>query len=89
MITKPNHYNFFGIRKLEVPSPHLEYITIPVTYNIEQSITKWVENNLKGRYYVGRTPSQVQGSKLALQIGFEDPKELSYFNLACPFLKYN
>lgn len=88
MITKPNHYNFFDIRKLDVPSPHLEFIVIPVTYNIENSITKWVEKNLKGRYYIGRTPDQQQG-KLALQIGFEDPKELSYFNLACPFLKYN
>jgi len=52
---------------------------------------KWIHDNLKGRYYIGRTlkidPID-RGIAEVLNIGFEEPKELSYFTLACPHLKY-
>jgi len=87
---KINPLNFFDIRKLEVPPPHFEYITIPIRYNLEESLSKWIDENLKGRYYIGKDISIDHENSLAsvLKIGFEEPKELSYFNLACPHLKY-
>ena len=86
----PNPLNLFGIRKLEKPPGHFEYITIPVHYNIEIAIAKWIEMHMKHRFYVGRTLDINSENKVSvlLKIGFEDPKELSYFTLACPHLKY-
>ena len=52
---KPNALNFFGIRKMEVPPPHFEYMVIPQKYNLERTLDKWIETHLKGRYYLGTT----------------------------------
>jgi hypothetical protein len=86
-----NHLNFFNIRRLPLPPNHFEYISIPVRYNLENSISKWIEDNLKHRFYLIQTVDLNDSNELnsVLKIGFEDPKELSYFTLACPHLKYN
>lgn len=89
-LKEPNPLSFFGIRKLKVPPGHFEYIVLPMHYNLEDALVRWIDDHLKGRYYIGKTIS-VDSSKLvtnAIKIGFEDPKELSYFTLACPHLKY-
>lgn len=90
---EPNPLNFFGIRRFKVPAQHLEYINMPMTYNIEDAISRWIEENLKGRYFIGKAlavDDSRENNKIAsvIRIGFEDPKELSYFTLACPHLKY-
>ena len=87
----PNVLNFFGIRKMKVPHPHFEYMVIPQKYNLEVSLDKWITQNLRGRYYLGTTlaVAEVNGLDTRLKVGFEDAKELSYFTLACPLLKYN
>tara|TARA_B100000925_G_C21948749_1_gene447955 strand:+ start:146 stop:424 length:279 start_codon:yes stop_codon:yes gene_type:complete len=88
---KPNVLNFFGIRKMKVPPPHFEYMVIPQKYNLEVSLDKWITQNLRGRYYLGTTlaVAEINGLDTRLKVGFEDAKELSYFTLACPLLKYN
>ena len=45
---------------------------------------------MKGRYFVGRITDIDKDKKVGvvLKIGFEEPKELSYFMLACPHFKY-
>jgi|TARA_B110000305_G_C19447803_1_gene645863 hypothetical protein len=87
---KPNPLNFFDIRKLDFPGSHLEYMEITPNYNIEQAISNWIMANLKSRFYVGKNLTVNEGNEVTskLKIGFEDPKELSYFALACPHLKY-
>jgi len=90
-IKEPNPLNFFGIRKLPVPPPHFECITISFNaYNLERSISKWIKDNLKGRFYVGNATKLDQNNQYqkVIEIGFENPKELSFFTLACPYLKY-
>ena len=61
-----------------------------IVYNIENTISKWITDNLKGRFYVGKAMHITDSNSMdeALKIGFEEPKELSYFTLACPYLKY-
>lgn len=90
-IKKANRLNFYGVRKAPSAPAHFDYITIPLHYNLERSMDKWIHDNLKGRYYIGRTlkidPIN-RGISEVLYIGFEEPKELSYFTLACPHLKY-
>jgi len=59
-------------------------------YNIEKAISNWILTNCKSRFYVGKNVTLTDSNEVAskLRIGFEDPKELSYFALACPHLKY-
>lgn len=90
-IREPNPLNFFNIRQLKVLPPHFEFISIPLTYNLEHSIEKWIKNNLKGRFYIGKNIGITNDNtiKNVIVIGFEEGKEMSYFTLACPHLKYN
>lgn len=87
----PNPLNFFEVRQVKILPPHFEHINVVMRlYNLEETIVKWIADNLKGRFYVGQTTtldSQKQYQKV-IQVGFEEPKELSYFSLACPHLKY-
>lgn len=90
MKMKPNPLNFFSIRKLDYPGPHLEYMELSQGYNLDKAIIAWIENNCKSRYYIGRSVGFDNNNSLQtkVKIGFENPKELSYFALACPLLKY-
>ena len=90
-LKEPNALNFFEVRKANLPPPYFEYILLPTRYNLEQSLVKWIEQNLKGRFYVGKTVavSNSNGIENMTKVGFEEAKELSYFTLACPYLKYN
>ena len=79
------------MRRQEVPCPTFEYINLQITYNLEQSLSKWITENLKGRYYLGKAVHLADSGNIenVIKVGFEDPKECSYFTLACPHLKYN
>jgi hypothetical protein len=87
---KPNPLNFFHLRRLSVPPPHFEYMSIPMRYNILDSVDKWIKEHLKGKFYIGKSIILNKDNQIetVLKIGFENPKELSYFTLACPHLKY-
>lgn len=90
-LKEPNALNFFNARKSKAIVPYFEYIAIPYTYNIEESLNKWIQKNLKGRYFVGVTVDVTTNTnkvETLLKVGFEDSKEMSYFMLACPLLKY-
>jgi len=86
-----NPLNLFGLRRFDVPPKHFEYIVLPLKYNLEDSLSKWIYDNLKGRYYVGKAlhindaDNQIT---ISIKVGFEEAKEISYFTLACPLLKY-
>jgi|TARA_R110002074_G_scaffold106530_4_gene230051 hypothetical protein len=49
----------------------------------------WINDNLSGRYFLGRNVA-IQEDKISqiYTVGFEEAKEMSYFMLACPHLKY-
>ena len=89
---KPNRLEVFECRQSNVAPIHFEYIKLPMAYNLQDSISKWIKSNLKGRYYIGKSISLgekgVSNVNTTLRVGFEEPKELSYFTLACPLLKY-
>ena len=90
-IKEPNALNFFEVRRAKLPPPYFEYILLPTRYNLEQSLIKWIDQNLRGRFYVGRAIGVLpnNGIENMTKVGFEEAKELSYFTLACPYLKYN
>jgi hypothetical protein len=90
-LKEPNPLNFYNARQLTVLPPHFQSIDINVQlYNLEETICKWIHKNLKGRFYCSRAIglSSDKQLKQTIKVGFEEPKELSYFTLACPHLKY-
>ena len=86
---EPNPLNICKIRRVEFCPPYFESTSLPLTYNLRESIERWIENNLKGRYYVGKNVALIENKfNTNLKIAFENSKEMSYFMLACPYLKY-
>mgnify|MGYP000150330877 FL=1 len=86
----PNPLNVFEVRQVKSAPPHFEYVNLPMKYNLEESLVKWIKQNLKNRFYTGKNVSLDSDNKLVqvLTVGFEETKDLSYFMLACPHLKY-
>lgn len=91
MLKDPNPLNFFEVRELSVLPPHFQTINLDMSiYNLEDTIVKWIKTNLKGRFYARRITGLTSSNTFStiIKVGFEEPKELSYFTLACPHLKY-
>jgi len=90
-LDNPNPLNFYEARQVTILPPHFDSMSasIPI-YNLEGTIIKWIMENLKGRFYVGNIVALKSNNSFEkqLEVGFEDQKELSYFTLACPYLKY-
>jgi hypothetical protein len=78
-------------RKVKTLPPHFSKVTVSDTELFEGDIQSWIENKLKGRYCVLRSPSIDKDGKLksATFVAFEEQKELTYFMLACPHLRRN
>ena len=86
---QPNPLNVFDIRKVDFCPPYFETSSFGLTYNLQESIERWVEDHLKGRYFIGKCVSLIDNRiQTTIKVGFEEPKEMSYFMLACPHLKY-
>ncbi len=85
-----NPLEVFKIRRASIPPIHFECADLVMPYNMKDALEKWIESNLKSKYYIGRSSIIDNDNKIcySIRIGFEEPKELSYFMLACPHLKY-
>lgn len=88
---EPNPLNLFNIRQVQYAPAHFEYVNLPTKYNLEQSLAKWIDGHLKHRYYIGKNVIIDDNNKFVqvVTVGFEETKDMSYFMLACPHLKYN
>ena len=93
MFTKTNQVNplnFFDCRKFTKKPDGLEYLKLDFDWNDNEDILeKWIIENLKGRFYIGKHLDVDQDGKIKniILVGFENSKELSLFNLSCPFIK--
>ena len=87
---KPNPLNVFNIRKVKTAVPCFEYVNLPISYNLEGALDNWINSNLRNRYYIGRKITLDNDNKLKqiITVGFEENRDMSYFMLACPHLKY-
>jgi len=86
---KPNPLDYFNCRKYHYPAEHLHFVDIEkLRYNMESAIDTWITHNLSGRYYLNKHVDIEAQQRTVLRIGFENPSEASYFQLACPLLKY-
>ena len=86
-----NPLNVLGIREVATPPMGWDYIYLDEIYNIEDSLRRWINKNLSGRFFIAKTlhVNEDKSFETKIKIGFEEPKEASYFLLACPLLKYS
>ena len=90
LVDKINPLNVLECRELRDPPPHFHYLNLDLKYNLQKSIRDWIVLNLKNRFYIGETLVLEDNQfSLKLKVGFEEPKEASFFLIACPHLKYS
>jgi hypothetical protein len=84
-----NPLNVLNRRRLNTLPPHFSKIEIPLRF--DNSIDTWIEHKLKGRFCIVKIPDIDNSGQLKSisYAGFEDQKELTYFTLACPYLRRN
>lgn len=82
-----NPLNVLELRRLNFIPEHFAKI---VSSNVSKvdAIDRWIYQRLDSRFCVKRTYIIDENNKLieALEIGMEDPKELSILTLGCPYL---
>lgn len=86
-----NAYSVLGCRKLDFMPIHFskKKLSLDSLFFDEKKISNWVEYKLSGRFSLCAMPhiDLDNKSKTSMFIGFEDEKELTYFLLACPYLR--
>lgn len=85
-----NPLEVFNVRRVNFCPPYFESVNIATRYNLSTAIEQWINENLTGRYYIGKSV-QLNDNKIehCTRLAFEKESEMSYFMLACPHLKYN
>jgi hypothetical protein len=86
---RPNPLNYFDFRRVDFPARHFHYMYLS-KYNTQfsNSLNQWIYHNLNSRYYIGQDLKLDNTNTITYitKIGFEQEKELSFFNIACPLL---
>jgi hypothetical protein len=78
-------------REIKILPPHFVKTKVDDTDFFGGELFSWITTKLKGRYCFLRSPGVDSSGNLksSMYVGFEDPKELTYFMLACPYLRRN
>lgn len=78
-------------RQMQYLPPH--FVTLQLDDNValsyKEQITNWIRTKLQGRYALLKSIglNSDQKMKASFIVGFEKPNELTYFIIACPFLR--
>jgi hypothetical protein len=84
-----NPLNVLKKRKVSFLPVHFSTAKINESAVWDGSLETWVESKLKGRYCIIRIPNIDSQGKLksVAVLGLEDQKEMTYFMLACPYIR--
>jgi hypothetical protein len=84
-----NPLNILKKRKISFLPLHFATAKISESAMWDGSLESWVESKLKGRYCIAKVPGiDSQGKLKSVSIlGLEDQKEMTYFMLACPYIR--
>jgi hypothetical protein len=82
-----NPLGVLGLRKLSFTPGHFAKIALEGFLDLGM-IESWIEYHLSGRYSIKKSFSVNSSNKMLemVEIGFEDPKELTMLSLGCPYL---
>ena len=85
-----NALSVLGLRKLSFIPTHFTKLKIEHRFNVSD-IEHWIEYNLNSRYAIRDSVGLDENRKLVsfVEIGMEDPKELTMLALGCQFLIKN
>lgn len=85
---KINPLNVLGIREMATPSPLFHYVILDTHIKNLEAVRSWIYSHLKYRFYIKETMLVDHDNQLVtkLKVGFEDPKESSFFLLSCSLL---
>jgi hypothetical protein len=82
-----NPLSVLGLRKLNFIPEHFSRLNISNNVDI-RLLDHWINYNLNSRYSLRKTLSLDQDKKMieVIEVGLEDPKEISFLTLGCPYL---
>lgn len=81
-----NPLNVLGMRRLNRIPPNFTKFQIKKFIDIRE-IDRWIYLNLNSRYCVKKSTAVVENKLTTIvEVGIEDPKEVSMMTLACPYL---
>jgi len=82
-----NPLGVLGLRKLTFIPEHFSKLSVDRTIDTKL-LEHWVSYNLNSRYAIIRRIALDQNKKMieVVEIGIEDPKELTMLSLGCPHL---
>jgi hypothetical protein len=83
-----NPLSALGLRKLSFIPEHFSKITVGLILDI-RLLDHWINYNLNSRYAIRETFSVDSANKMdkVIEIGIEDPKELTMLTLGCPHIQ--
>jgi hypothetical protein len=83
-----NPLSVLKLRKLSFIPNHFARITIKVPETDTKILDQWINYNLNSRYAIKKTFTLDSSNKMieVLEIGMEDPKEITMFSLGCPYI---
>ena len=82
-----NPLGVLGLRKLTFIPEH--FATLSVDRSMDAKLLEhWISYNLNSRYAIKKSLTVGQNNKMVeiLEIGIEDPRELTMLSLGCPHL---
>lgn len=86
-----NTLDILKSRELKTLPPHFAKVRVSDSESYDRKITDWIRSKLSGRFCIVSHPSIDSNNrfKTVTIAGFEKQKELTYFMLACPYLRRN
>lgn len=86
-----NPLGVLGVRQLSFIPEHFTTISIKNPTFETKKLDQWINYNLNSRYAIKKTFALDHNKKMieAVEIGLEDPKEISMLTLGCPILHKN
>jgi hypothetical protein len=81
-----NPLNVLGMRRLSHIPPNFTKFQVKKFVDIRE-LDRWIYLNLNSRYCVKKSTAVVENKLTTIiEVGIEDPKEISMMSLACPYL---
>jgi len=84
-----NPLNVLKKRKVNHMPVHFSKMKINDSDLFDENLEGWIVAKLSGRYSLVHLPSIDESNTLKVSafVGFENHKELTYFALACPYIR--
>lgn len=78
-------------REVKTLPPHFSKVKISNNDRYDKNILNWIRTKLSGRYCIVSYPAVDSDDKFkaSTYVGLEEQKELTYFMLACQYLRRN